>query len=229
MLEMVIAMAIFVIISGAVVVVQITAQNTFIQGEAESDVERRGTIMLDELSDKLVDCKIITAPITSNDYTTLIIQVPVLSGTAYWDSDGNIYWGADNVIGLRLKYYFNMKETILETASPPNTSIDVNRDGDITDTFKYGDIIEVVEDSGGVTQTYRTICSYVVLCDSPAYGDINSDGVNDPLFQFLDSNGNAVSVGGNRIKINAWIGKLGAYDFPAFVNAKRETALLNPQ
>ena len=226
---MIIAMAMFVTIAGAILLIQMAAQDAFIQGSAESDVESKGTIMLDELSDKLVDCKIITAPITANDYTLLRIQVPVISGTAYWDSDGNIYWGANNVVGLRLKYYFNTKEFLVESVPLPYTSMDINRDGDLLDSFRYGSILEVVEDSGGVTQTYRTLCPCVIINDSPAYGDINGDGVNDPLFQFLDSNGNAVSVGGNRIKINAWIGKLGIRDFPTVANAKREIALLNPQ
>ncbi|MFH1226504.1 MAG: prepilin-type N-terminal cleavage/methylation domain-containing protein [Planctomycetota bacterium] len=242
LLELVISMSMFVVVAAVVAVIQLTAQDTFNQGTVESDLEQAGISAIDIISDNLVDCKIVTAPtaVAGNEYALLTIQVPVLGGItptlSYWNDAGVIYWGANSTQNYKLKYTwvqsqdliapYNTNDTLTEAADHR----DWNKDGDMTDTFKLGKLVEIRLDAADAAVFTRTICAYVMAGNVNKYDDINDDGTTDPMFQFLDAAGTAVATGGNRVRINLWLGgRTGAKQNPIIVNVKREIALLNPQ
>ncbi|MFA5793847.1 MAG: prepilin-type N-terminal cleavage/methylation domain-containing protein [Candidatus Brocadiia bacterium] len=238
LLELVIAMALFAVVVSAIAVIQMAAQDNFTEGTVEGDLERSGISALDEISDNFVDCKITTAPtaVSGNEFSVLKIQVPVLVGGVYWDAAANIYWGANNTQNCSLKYMWVQSQDLIspydtdDVLAEATDRKDWNRDGDITDTFKLGRLVEIQLDASDNAVLTRTICTYVMVSNTNNYADINGDGTNDPIFQFLDAAGTAVTAGGNRLRINLWLGgRTGAQQNPVIVNIKREIALLNPQ
>lgn len=91
--------------------------------------------------------------------------------------------------------------------------IDVNSDGDITDTYAQGRIEQRAYDSLGVFVEAAGTADFVILgCNTGLMSDdINNDGLQDMLFTVVDSSGNPVTAAqiaasGVKLRLNVWHG-----------------------
>jgi prepilin-type N-terminal cleavage/methylation domain-containing protein len=221
-----------------VMYVIISGQDIFNEGTMTSYLESEGNRLIDIIKDNINECKVITAsaPTTTNNYALLAIQVPVLVGGSYWNTTtGAVYWGAyDNnnqpQQGWHITYSFVPTTTNLNEAV---TKLDYNRDNDITDSFDVGDIwmymYSAYPETVANLQNSVKLGSNVITVANQRYLDINNDGVDDPIFSFLDDSGNPVTDGGNRIRINIWLSGIGARQTPIIVNCRTDAVLFNPQ
>lgn len=116
----------------------------------------------------------------------------------FYDASANVQWGCleDGVASLdvagaphRVTVRFEQTGTYDESVD----NLDLNRDGDTTDTFARGFLRKST--SGG--DVHRLGGDAVILAQPLYDGDRNNDGTPDPLFavggeSFTDSNGNGV-------------------------------------
>lgn len=250
LLEMMIVLAIFGAVMVAAISVLATGQESYNVGAIKTSLENDALRVMDLLTGSLPECRISTAPQDSNNYTMLAFQVPVVSGTAYWDNQGNIYWGAADNQDWCMVYVFVMEETMNEAVDTK----DYNEDGDMADIFERGRIVmriynSTVLDDANIVQEITLGRNFLVMLnpDDPNYpvlattdrnGDLNMDGEPDPIFVRIDGNYTPATVPpygdspglGNRIRINLFLVILyGQAQEVIRTNAKTDVALLNPQ
>lgn len=250
LLEMMIVLAIFSTVMMGAISVLTTGQESYNVGAIKTGLENDALRVMDLLTESLPECRIITSPQDSNNYTMLAFQVPVVSGTAYWDSLGSIYWGAADNVGWCMVYVFVADQTMNEAAD----TRDYNEDGDMADIFERGRIVlriynSTVLDDANIVQEIIMGHNFLVMLnpDDPNYpvsattdrnGDFNMDGEPDPIFVRIDGNYTPSTVPpygdspglGNRIRINLFLVTLyGQAQEAIWTNAKIDVALLNPQ
>jgi len=242
MLEVIIVMAIVAILMGGTMYILLNSQQNFDEGATTTFLESQATRAIDSMKDTISESKVITSlwgwdyyfPCSNTSYTLMILQVPVLVGGSYWDpATGAIYWGADGQQDAILYYYFSSTRWVNEAVDRK----DYNQDGDLNDSFTFGDIYLWVHNP--ITFAFirwDKVMSDIMISNNPwGYGDINGDGTNDRLFTLFDKNGNIITEpgdvpSGKRIRLNYWFGgKLGAKGNPILVNSKTDIVLMNPQ
>ena len=224
LLEVIIVMSIMVMMIGGATYVIFNAQETFDEGSMTSFLESQATRLIDVMKDDISECLVMT-PTPTVTCTSLSIKVPVLVSGNYWNpATGAVYWGANDTLGWHIKYDFSVVRTISEATD----SKDYNRDNDISDSFNIGEIVKYVYSAD--SEIAANLQETVKLCNDIMYGDINNDGANDPIFTLRDKDGNIVTSGGNRVRINIWLGgKLGAKQNPIIINTTTTILLMNPQ
>ena len=221
--EVMIASATFVVVLSIVVTVMLTGQESFNSGNTLTSLESEATYLLDILTESLSECKILTAPSVANQHASITIQVPVISGTTYWDDSGNIYWGASGNLGWKITYTFVTQETLNEAT----TKRDYNQDKDILDVFERGRIVKEIRNASDVLQDTIRLGSNILVVSGAHDADINNDGMSDPLFLRLDAAGTEDVILGNRVRVNFWLSKEDPKGFPYLINAKTERKLEN--
>lgn len=242
LLEVVIVMGILIIMIGGAMSVMFSAQQTFDEASMTSYLESQATHAVDLLKDDIAECKVITSlwgwnyyfPCPNNSYTIMVLQVPVISGTSYWNpATGAVYWGADGQQDAISYYYFSGTRWLSEF----NDQKDYNQDGDLSDFFTICDMwVWVYNPVTGAFIRWEKLMSNIMISNSPwGYGDVDGDGVNDPIFTLLDKDGNVITEPDDapsacRLRLNFWVGgKLGANGNPILVNATTEVNMVNPQ
>lgn len=224
LIEVLIAAAILSLMLAGVMTVLLVGQDSFNQGTITVYLESEATRILDWLTMDLPECRIESSPTDGNNHTSMTIQIPVEVGGAYWDAAGNIYWGASGNQGWTITYQFSSLETLDETV----TQKDYNRDGDILDKFERGKMMKIIKDATDVTQESIDMGRNILVVFGDWDGDVDSDGVNDPIFLRLNSFNNEDIVNGNRIRINLWLIKEGSKGIYLIVNNRTDRTLLNP-
>ena len=240
LVEVVIVMAVLIIIIGGGTYIIMGGQQTFDEGTMTSFLESQATRLIDSIKDDIGECLVITAsaPASANNYASLTIQVPVLSGGSYFNPvTGSVYWGAcDNDNNPQQNWYITYRfepdpaRSGLNALDENTDRNDYNRDGDISDSFDIGRMIKEVYDSSGVLRQSTGICNDVITVAGTRYADINNDGADDRIFTLADKKGRPVTSGGTAVIINIWLGgKLGAKRHPIIVNTNTTILLMNPQ
>jgi type II secretory pathway pseudopilin PulG len=227
-LEVLIVVSILSLIITSTLYFVITSQRTFDVGTMTSYLESEASRLSDIIKEKLTECKVTVAPSTANDFASFSFQVPVLVSGAYWDDDGNIYWGAEDNQNWSYNFSFVSTRILNETSD----LIDYNGDNDIEDFFDVGEIRLSIRDADDNDQTTVILCRNVITVAGVGnrFLDINNDGQNDPLFTMLDSRGRQVITNGERFRINLWLGGLVTSNRETvLVNSITEVVMLNPQ
>lgn len=102
------------------------------------------------------------------------------------DAAGSVQWGANvggvPTTGVQAAVRWTFERVLSEAA----LALDVNADGDLLDSFDLGRI-ERVEADGGVA---RLTGNWVAQPTGARGGDVNGDGVADPLFS-IDASGSS--------------------------------------
>lgn len=147
-----------------------------------------------------------------NNHTTLRFQIPVdHDGDGdVTDAGGATEFGYFNVASqqtlnaaceLTTEVEFVMRETNGPTLSlgvqEQLYDMDLNRDGDTTDVFVSVRLKMQIQDAGGVATFVAYIDGGLLLAPKPSAltqydGDVDGDGVNDPLFLVADYSGGEV-------------------------------------
>lgn len=80
----------------------------------------------------------------------------------------------------RLRFVENPANQYSEAA----TGVDLNNDGDLTDTFDVGHLEKTIRGNGGgvADQVIQLTADVVLLVDGSVVGDVDGDGNDDPLF-----------------------------------------------
>ena len=197
-------------------------------------LESQATRLIDVMKDDISEGLVITstgsrlAPCIDNGYTAISIQVPVLVSGNYWNSAGDVYWGTDGTQGWYITYSF-YPDPLRTNVSEATDRKDYNRDGDIDDSFDIGEMVKDVYNAAGVLQQSVKLCNDIMTVAGTRYADIKT-GADGHIFTLLDKEGNIVTSGGNRVRINIWLGgKLGAKQNPIIINTTTDIALMNPQ
>ena len=239
LLEVIIVMSILTIIIGGAMYVLFSGQETFDEGSMTAFLESQATRLIDVMKDDISEGLVITstgsrlAPCIDNGYTAISIQVPVLVSGNYWNSAGDVYWGAyDNNNTAQLNWYITYSfypDPLRTNVSEATDRKDYNRDGDIDDSFDIGEMVKDVYNAAGVLQQSVKLCNDIMTVAGTRYADIKT-GADGHIFTLLDKSGNIVTSGGNRVRINIWLGgKLGAKQNPIIINTTTDIALMNPQ
>ncbi|NOZ21435.1 MAG: prepilin-type N-terminal cleavage/methylation domain-containing protein [Planctomycetes bacterium] len=215
LIEIIIATAIVAIMMVAVMESFNTGQDICVLESANLAVQSSNTSCLAEMTRMLRQAQIIGI---SADGMSIRFKVPV-----DWDADGDVLddatdeleWGANDQKGWSMEYSFFVAPTEAEKVVPPfreaeegGKGIDINRDGDLADNFERGVIVERFYDAADVVQSERQLTPYYVLTPLGNHGgDVNSDGVADPLFQRVDATGQ-ISGTGENIRISFFAFKM---------------------
>ncbi|MBI5778261.1 MAG: prepilin-type N-terminal cleavage/methylation domain-containing protein [Planctomycetes bacterium] len=258
LVEVIIVMSILTVMIGGAMYVLFSGQEIFDEGSTTSFLESQAARLIDKIKDDISEGLVITTsktinpmfgdweifPCITTSYVSLAIRVPVQVGGNYWDpATGAVYWGAYDSINTPQQNYFVWYTFWLRT--PLNESIDrkdYNQDGDLNDTFFLCDLYETLYTEWWgwpANPRWNCIMSNIIITwwpdPKPYYGDINGDGIDDPVFTLLDKDGNviqdlATTGSAKRLRLNFWLGgKLGAKGNPILVNTKTEITLINPQ
>ncbi|MCK4908493.1 MAG: prepilin-type N-terminal cleavage/methylation domain-containing protein [Planctomycetes bacterium] len=243
LLEVMIAAAIFAAMLIPIFYLFSRGQEMYHHGTVQSVLETEAIWLLDLITDDIPECRIVTAPTTPTNHAILTIQMPVVSGTSYWDNNGSIYWGADWMQDWTITYQFetDSNSTLDETVALK----DYNKDNDLNDKFAVGKIVRIIRNDVGVELiSLRSVKGHNIIVNwngdtlagydpvANYYGfdlDVTGDGVPDPLFSRFDRLNNENIVRGNRIKFNFSFYKEGAKGEPVFVNERTGAKLINPQ
>jgi len=112
-----------------------------------------------------------------------------------WDNDGDtvddnlaVDWGQEGPRGVTLDAVTNLRFVKTATYDEKTQKFDLNRDGDMNDSFDIGHLEEALYSTTKVTGNptfVRPITPDIVIqVAGQTVGDINSDGNDDPIFQF---------------------------------------------
>jgi len=225
LVEVMIAMGILSVILYITFQVLMSSQSAYNDASISHNLESRGHTFLDHYKKELLFCRIQSL---ATDGSTIRYQVQI----AQYDLSGNLLNTAQEY-----GYYYNGNQTnyagelafvptryYRESSAAPQPplsgtpvevldGIDMNTDGDITDTFAQGRIEQNVYDAGGILIDVSRAADLVILgCTSGTMGDdIDNDGILDPLFTVLDSSGNSVlpsqiALSGVKLRLNLWHG-----------------------
>ncbi len=162
------------------------------------DLEHRSRAFLDRTKKELMFCRIAwIAP----DGTSIRYSIPMDSDASGDLVFGVVYQGPRP--GWTAELAFVPRVLYLEEAAPPLSlgvsveilgGMDMNRDGDMLDAFLVGQVEQRIYDSAGLLVDRSVATDLVVLAmvgQSPA-GDVDADGILDPLFSVLDVAGSVV-------------------------------------
>ncbi len=166
------------VIAAAIVVVAIgvaypgfrIANDTIAVSTRKDSLERAADRILDRVIEEIRSGRIL-AVAESPEVPSVTLNRPGRGfGIEDLDTDGATPWQSTNVI-LR----FRRTGTFQESAE----GRDLNRDGDLTDSFALG-VLEIVENGRARPLTRRGR----ILLGLPGYeGDVDGDGEDDPLFR----------------------------------------------
>jgi len=172
--------------------------------------------------DELRSAKVLSVT-TSGGYpvVTYVVPVSLPIGTTsdYFDASGNVNWGCKEASGYMKDATGSPHRVTLTVVPGPQVSessvrLDINGDGDRSDTFQLGSILFTT--SGGLK---RTLSGGRLLLSEVAKGafDMNKDGVADRVLQatgepFVDANANGMYDSGETFtdlnKNGYWDGSL---------------------
>ncbi len=175
LVDVVIATAIVLIIVGVAYPGFKTANDTIATSGRQDRMERQGDRALRLLTEE-VRSGWITALTPSGQAPSVTIRsVRGAVNLADLAATGTVPWSTDERT-IRFRQVETINEMSLEE--------DVNRDGDWNDTFALG-VLESVETVGTeVVATPITGSASQVILALPSYaGDLNGDGIGDPLFE----------------------------------------------
>ncbi|MEW6358750.1 MAG: prepilin-type N-terminal cleavage/methylation domain-containing protein [Planctomycetota bacterium] len=239
LIEIVISSVVLMIMMLAILGTFDVGQDVASLGSANLSAQTMSTRSVSEMTRALRQARII-----GMDATGMWIQFQVPVDWAQVDSDGdgtldsgdgdildgadNIEWGAGDNLNWVARYTFEIKNpadpadpvNLLVEAEEGRAGIDVNGDGDTDDTFTKGCLREYVWDGGGTLRAHRYLTPYSIITTNAGGwgGDVDGDGVADPLFARLNDAGVQDATGHN-IRISFFVFR---------VANKERTVLLHP-
>ncbi|MEM7164131.1 MAG: prepilin-type N-terminal cleavage/methylation domain-containing protein [Planctomycetota bacterium] len=221
--ELMIALVILIVISGALTMVFMSSKELFVYANQRGELVERSRRAIDRLESDLMMARIVSVQGDNSLAPEFTYVLPVDIGedangngvldvgedenasgaldTAdgdFYDQSANIQWGClEAGIGRldtptnphRITVRFQQTDTYDEATE----GIDLNRDGDTTDTYARGFLQQTTTDG----EVHRIGGDSVILAQPQFDGDRNNDGNPDPLFaiggeSFTDANGNGV-------------------------------------
>ncbi|MBI5778968.1 MAG: prepilin-type N-terminal cleavage/methylation domain-containing protein [Planctomycetes bacterium] len=188
----------------------------------ETEINRVG----DFITEYMGECKVISPPVTATGHTEITFQVPVAVSGSYCDASGNIYWGAGDTPDWKFVFRFNPNGVVLDETT---SRIDYNRDGQLRDRFVHGNMQCLLKDNSDNMVVSSLMGSNIFLRESPLEGDVNGDGMPDPLFLMVNSSGMEDILAGNRLIVNLWLGQSTPQGASYIVNRVTEKRLQNSQ
>jgi Tfp pilus assembly protein FimT len=216
LLEAVIASAILAVMVLGTYTLYSSGMSASEEGSIRNGLDNRCRQTLDRLREELQLCRVlavnnnfIAAPVYL-DHTGIQFRVPmgVVGGVAtYGYRDGsNVQAPVLNrsailrfVVSEQVRENLGVFLTSRLPAIPPGTTQttmnwDLNGDGDRTDVWVFGRIELVFVDAAGVITGTRSIIEGICLKGTTAFpqdldGDVDGDGIADPLFTALDGLG----------------------------------------
>jgi hypothetical protein len=138
---------------------------------------------------------------------TLAYQVPIDpdGDGSYLDADGAVQFGMKkngvSVIGQRATFKF-VADRVLSEAT---LKFDLNGDGDLKDKFDQGHLVRVLPDG----KTEQISGSWILQPNGNHGGDLDGDGVADPIFSITTGTGRTTATldvtAAIRLADRAWI------------------------
>jgi len=117
------------------------------------------------------------------------------------DSNGELEWGALDQLGWTCTLTFEQARTVSEVVD----NEDYNHDGDRVDVFALGHLSKKYTDpSGAVQHTIDIMPDMIVVRYDHLGGDVDGDGVDDPMFRRVDAAG-VENVDGSNVEVAIWI------------------------
>ena len=173
LIDMMIAIAIVVVILGVAYPGFMIANDTIIESGRRDRLERAGDQLLKVLVEEL-RAGLVSGVAVAPAAPSVTITRPDRSVTlAKINNDGDVPW-------LLVKRTIRFRQT--RTLKEADEGEDLNQDGDQTDTFALG-VLEI--DDG--TEVRPLMNRAEVMLGLPDFtGDLNGDGVGDPLFTQVD-------------------------------------------
>lgn len=116
----------------------------------------------------------------SDDGSTLTYSLPIHDpdiGSSV-DRNGEVIWQLTDEEGLTVRRLFTLEFVVTRLLKESSIRKDVNRDGDMEDTFDVG-YLTATSETDGDRPLPRL---YIVLRNGGHGGDVTGDGVQDPLF-----------------------------------------------
>jgi len=202
LLEVQIAGAISTVVLVAALMVMHSTDRAQMFATAHTNAMLQGGALFDEM---LTDIRYCQFQSVIADSTRIRFRVPVDAdgdGNCL-DSTGTPQYGADGHVGW-MREYALIKKTSL---SEPADNMDYNGDGDKADLFDLCCINRNVYDAEGNMVKSVPLTGETIITTSPTGGgDIDGDGVNDPIFQLVDQTG---SPGGDpalntAVRVRLW-------------------------
>jgi prepilin-type N-terminal cleavage/methylation domain-containing protein len=174
LVEVLIASAIVVIIVGLAYPGFKTANDTMATSSRQDRLERQGDRALRLLTEELRSGWITGLTAAGQPPAVTIRSVQGEVDLADLEADGDVPWEtAEKTIRF----------TQVDTLTEEDAGTDVNRDGDLSDSFALGALERVETVDGEPVVTRITGPSSQVVLALPSFaGDLNGDGVGDPLF-----------------------------------------------
>ena len=176
LIEAMVAMATFSVLMAAVFSSMATITNGIHTAYTVSDSDRMSNVAISRMSQSLFDAAVIApaAPFASSH--TVVFKV-------LYDGDGSgapLAWGVNRINtpwndSGWISYTFVKERDLIESQLG-----DINGDGDANDTFALGSIIKTMHSDNNGRRTMIILRN--VLQTQTFGGDINGDGVNDPIF-----------------------------------------------
>ncbi|HLG42330.1 MAG TPA: prepilin-type N-terminal cleavage/methylation domain-containing protein [Planctomycetota bacterium] len=231
LIEVSLAMALLLIVVLLAYRLLFTVQDSTDRTSINAYLHNQGRIVSEALIREIHESRIVSVA-SQND--SMVIQVPV-----DYDGDGDVLDGAGlveygfrdpaNAQAPRLSWTATYSTVVDETHSEAALRIDINKDGDKTDTFVSCRLERVVRDGGGVERDRLILARDIYLIDSPRDADLNGDGTADPLFKLVDASGAEVAASGTKMILDLWVGHKAPGPEYFLHNAPVEVKLRNTQ
>lgn len=196
LIEVLIAAVVLAIVMAAILGVFNAGMDACNVGSAMLAVQTMNTSSMAEMTERLRESRVISV---AGDGHSITFQVPVRQRPdgAVLDATNNVIWGADDRPNWSYTYAYAATRTFGERVEGPKGT-DLNRDGDRTDTFALGCLVEEIRDESGALVESRQITPSYIAMSTPTFGgDIDNDGVADALFSRVNGEGRTDPDGPN--------------------------------
>ncbi len=201
-LELVIAGAVLSILLLMVFGIVSSAAGAYHWGMVTVRSQSTASNLIGLISTELVRARLLSVEV-GEENCRISFQVPV-----DWDgdgdllnSDGELEWGSLGQLGWMCTLTFEQAKTLRESVDQQ----DYNRDGDRIDVFALGHLSKkYTDDLGAVQSTVDIMPDMIVVRYDHLGGDIDGDGVDDPMFRRVDAAG-VDDENGRNIEVAIWI------------------------
>jgi hypothetical protein len=184
-------------------------------GTATGSAEERGRLVLDTCKNELIYAKIVLSDFPA-DRSYIRYQVPNRTGAlayGYFDSSGTFHAGWSAILTfLPQRLYLEPAAAAPLPLPSQRLRVDINLNGNNADALAVGMIVREIYDGvapGSTLMARIPVSNDVILNASTLNGDVNGDGVNDPLFELLDSTGTITIPSPatvRMVRVNVWHG-----------------------